>query len=394
MSLPARRNLIVHYHEIGLKGRNRSVFERALVTNLRRATSDLHDLHPKRLPGRILVPIPEGVDPAAVADRVGRVFGIANYALARGGIVDFDAICELAADAMRAAPFETFAVRARAAHSTFPMSAREINEKLGAWLLENVGGRVNLSNPDRTCRVEIVGDLVLIYADRSSGPGGLPVGVSGRVAVLLSAGIDSPVAAARLMRRGARCMFVHFHSQPFTDASSVRNALEIAGILTRYQYDSNLYLAPLAPAQQQIATECPEALRTVLYRRMMVRIASELAVRDGAAALVTGDSLGQVASQTLENLSVVEAASRLPVLRPLVGMDKIEIIAEAQRLGTFDVSSAPCQEACVLFEPKSPATRARLFDVERAERVLDVSALTTEAADAAEVRVIRFPPAS
>lgn len=393
MPSPERQFLIVHYHEIGLKGRNRSVFERALVSNLRRATSDVCDLHPKRLPGRVVVPIPEGVDGAAVADRAGRVFGIANYALARGGKIDFDAICELAGREMRAARYETFAVRARTAHSTFPMSAREINEKLGAWLLENVGGRVNLSNPDRTCRVEIVGDLVLVYADRPSGPGGLPVGVSGRVAVLLSAGIDSPVAAARLMRRGAKCTFVHFHSQPFTDASSVRNTLEVAEILTRYQYDSTLHLVSLAPAQQLIATECPEALRTVLYRRMMVRIASELAARDKAVALVTGDSLGQVASQTLENLSVVEAASSLPILRPLVGMDKIEIIAEAQKLGTFEVSSAPCQEACVLFEPKSPATKARLLDAERAERALDMELLVSQAVASAEVRVLRFPGA-
>lgn len=389
--MTVRDYCIVHYHEVGLKGRNRSLFERALAQNIARATADLAEVKPRRLPGRILVPVPEGTTGAAIAARLRDVYGIANYAVARGGKLDLDAIIDVAGDVMRAHPYETFAVRARIAHSGFPMSAREINEKLGAWILEHVGGRVNLSQPDRTCRVEIVGDLALIYADRVPGPGGLPVGVSGRVAVLLSAGIDSPVAAARMMRRGARASFIHFHSQPFTDASSVRNTQEIAQILTKFQFESNVWLVPLAPSQQQIVTACPEELRTVLYRRMMMRIAGEIAHRDGAKALVTGDSLGQVASQTLENIAVVGAVSSLPVLRPLIGMDKIEIIAESEALGTFEASSAPCQEACVLFEPKSPVTKARARDVERAEAKLDVAAMVDEAVHAAEVRVLRSP---
>lgn len=383
--------LIVHYHEVGLKGGNRASFERALIRNIERSTSDLGQLTGRRLPGRILIPVPDGVDGALVAARVAEVYGVANFAQARGGRLDFDGICALASDVMRETPYETFAVRARVAHSNFSMSGREINEKLGAHLLEHNGARVNLSAPDRTCHVEVVGDLVLVYADKRQGSGGLPVGTSGRVAVLLSAGIDSPVAAARMMRRGARATFIHFHSQPFTDGSSVRNTLEIAQILTRRQYETTLYLVPLAPSQEQIVTACPEALRTILYRRMMMRIASRLARADGAQALVTGDSLGQVASQTLENLTVVEAASDLPVLRPLIGHDKLEIIAESQALGTFEVSSAPCQEACVLFEPKKPVTKARLIDVERAERTLDLPAMSDAAAQSAEVRVLRSP---
>lgn len=389
--MAARPTLVVHYHEIGLKGRNRSSFERALIDNIVRACTDLGALKPRRLPGRILVPVPEGADADAIAARTARVFGVANLSVARGGVMTFDEISELASDMMRAASYETFAVRARVAHSEFPMSVREINEKLGSILLEHNGGRVNLDEPDITCHVEIVGDLALVYTARIPGPGGLPVGVSGRVAVLLSAGIDSPVAAARMMRRGARASFVHFHSQPFTDASSVRNADEIARILTRYQYASTLFLAPLAPAQQRIVTECPEGLRTILYRRMMMRIAAELARRDGAHALVTGDSLGQVASQTLENLAAVEEASPIPVLRPLIGHDKIEIIAQAQELGTFEISSAPCQEACVLFEPKQPATKARLRDLQNAEMTLDLPAMIDEAVANTEARELHFP---
>jgi thiamine biosynthesis protein ThiI len=387
----AQPYLIVHYHEVGLKGGNRSLFERALADNIVRATGDLATLKPKRMPGRIVVSVPEDADLDAIATRVETVYGIANVAPALGGTLDFDEICDVAVEIMRRRPYETFAVRGRVAHSTFAMSGREINEKLGAVLLERLGGRVNLSAPDRTCRVEVVRDLVLVYADRREGAGGLPVGTSGRVAVLLSAGIDSPVAAARMMRRGARATLIHFHSQPFTDGSSVRNAAEIADILVQRQYRATMHLVPLAPSQQQIVTACPEELRTILYRRMMMRIASAIARAGGAQALVTGDSLGQVASQTIENLAVVEAAADLPVLRPLIGLDKIEIIAEAQRLGTFESSSAPCQEACVLFEPRRPATKARLIDVERAERALDLQAMVAAAVEQTEVRTLRFP---
>ncbi len=389
--MTVRDSFIVHYHEVGLKGGNRSLFERALMRNIVRSVADLGELTPKRLPGRIVIPVPEGAEAALMSERIGEVFGIANYARARGGRLDFDAICTVALEVMKAQPYETFAVRARVAHSDFPMSGREINEQLGAWLLEHAGGRVNLSAPDRTCHVEIVGGLVLVYADKLQGPGGLPVGTSGRVAVLLSAGIDSPVAAARMMRRGARLTLIHFHSQPFTDGSSVRNVTEIAQMLTRRQYESKLFLVPLAPSQQQIVTACPEELRTLLYRRMMMRIAERIARSERAQALVTGDSLGQVASQTIENLTVVEGATSLPVLRPLIGQDKIEIIAEAKALGTFEASSAPCQEACVLFEPRKPATKARVTDAERAERGLDLDAMVEEAVLGAEIRSLTFP---
>jgi tRNA uracil 4-sulfurtransferase len=193
------------------------------------------------------------------------------------------------------------------------------------------------------------------------------------------------------MRRGPRVVFVHFHSQPFTDASSERQSAEIVEILTRYQYTSSLYVVPLAPSQQLIAASAPESLRTLLYRRMMMRIATDIGHRESAGALVTGDSLGQVASQTLENLGVVEDAAGLPVLRPLVGRDKEEIVAEATMLGTFTVSSAPCQEACVLFEPKRPATKATIPQVRAAEEGLDLDALVAEAVKASDVRTFRFP---
>lgn len=385
--MSVRDLVIVHYHEIGLKGRNRSFFEQALVKHIRKATG----LEVRRLPGRLLIEVPQGSASEGLAARLRKTFGIANFAFARGGKLDLERINALAIEMVGDRDFSTFEVRARKAHSGFPLAARELNEKVGAFLLERTGKRVNLSHPDLTCAIEIVGDLVLVSVDREQGPGGLPVGVSGRVVALLSGGIDSPVAAVRMMKRGSRVTFVHFHSQPYTDGSSVRHAEELAGLLTEFQLDSSLWLVPLAPAQERIAAECPQEFRTILYRRMMMRIAGAIAERDGAKALVTGDSLGQVASQTIENLAAVEDAARIPVLRPLIGWDKIEIIAESQRFGLFEVSSAPCQEACVLFEPKQPATKASIPAVRAAEEPLDLESLTAAAVDAAEVRRFAFP---
>jgi len=390
--MPVRPFAMVHYHEIGLKGRNRSSFENRLMRNLSSALAGTGTGRPRKLPGRIIVPFEADADRTEIRDRLTRVFGVANVGLGVVGTLDLDALSGVAWDEVRDREYATFAVRARKAHSEFPFTAREINEKVGAFLLERSGKRVNLSKPDLTCHIEIVGDLVIVYAERLRGAGGLPVGSSGKVVVLISSGIDSPVAAARMMRRGSRVVFVHFHSQPFTDGSSARQAAEIVELLTRYQYASTLYTVPLAPSQQLIAATAPESLRTLLYRRMMMRIASAIARNESAGALVTGDSLGQVASQTLENLAVVEDASELPVLRPLVGRDKEEIVDEARALGTFEVSSAPCQEACVLFEPKRPATKATIDQTVAGERGLDIERLIADAVDQAEVRRFAFPP--
>jgi thiamine biosynthesis protein ThiI len=389
--MPVRPHAVVHYHEIGLKGRNRSTFENILVRNLTKALNGTGAARPRKLPGRVLVALDPDAGIDLAAERLTHVFGVANVGIGVGGKLDPDALSEIAWDVVKDREFATFAVRARKAHSVFPLSAREINEKVGAYLLERSGRRVNLSEPELTCHIEIVGDLVILYADRLRGSGGLPVGCSGTVVALVSSGIDSPVAAARMMRRGSRVVFVHFHSQPYTDGSSVRQTSELVEMLTRYQYSSTLYSVPLAPSQQLIAATAPESLRTLLYRRMMMRIASEIARRESAGALVTGDSLGQVASQTLENLAVVEDASDRPVLRPLVGRDKEEIVAESIALGTFDVSSAPCQEACVLFEPKRPATKASVEQARVAEAGLDIGSLVAQAVEGSETLGFRFP---
>jgi thiamine biosynthesis protein ThiI len=244
---------------------------------------------------------------------------------------------------------------------------------------------VDLTRPDVKVHVEVVGPRSFVYADRFEGPGGLPTGVSGKVVSLLSGGIDSPVATHRIMRRGAKAILCHFHSAPFTDRSSVRKATELTRMLADWQGDSILYLVPLGEAQQEIVLAAPPELRVVLYRRLMARIGVDIARREGAKALVVGDSLGQVASQTLDNIACVDDASEIPILRPLVGEDKQTIVTEAQRIGTYETSILPFEDCCSLFVPRSPATKASIEDCRLAEAQLDVPALVASCIEQAEI---------
>jgi len=256
---------------------------------------------------------------------------------------------------------------------------------LGAAVQHATGAGVNLDAPDVKVHVEIVGKRALMYADRFEGPGGLPVGVSGKVVSLLSGGIDSPVATYRICKRGAKAVLCHFHSAPFTDTSSERKAAELARLIATWQGPTTLYLVPLGDAQQQIVVNAPPDLRVVLYRRLMVRIAARVARSESAKALVTGDSLGQVASQTLANIACVDDVATLPVLRPLIGDDKQEIVRLAQRIGTYETSILPFEDCCSLFVPRSPATAASIASCQKAETNLDVDALVSSCLDGAVV---------
>jgi len=250
---------------------------------------------------------------------------------------------------------------------------------------------VDLKNAELTIGIEILSRDAFFSLDKIPGPGGLPVGTSGRVISLISGGIDSPVAAYRMMQRGCRLIFVHFHSSPYLDKTSQEKVKELVKILTRHQFFSRLYLVPFGEIQRQIVTAVMRPLRVVLYRRMMVRIAEAVAAKETAAALVTGESLAQVASQTLQNLTVIEKAATLPILRPLVGMDKQEIIDQARRMGTFEISTLPDQDCCQLFVPQHPDTKASLIEVEKAESRLDLPALIQLGAENAEMKEIKFP---
>ena len=297
--------------------------------------------------------------------------------------VEFHVLLALAAEA----PFESFRVRARRGNSSFPESSQRVNEIVGQAIKEASGARVDLSHGEWTCHIELCQNRAFLYPARIPGPGGLPAGTSGRVVSLLSGGIDSPVASWELAKRGASVTAVHFHGQPYSDPSSARQAARLAEHLAPWLRGIDLWLVPFGDVQAEIVTTAPAGLRTILYRRFMMRIAEALALSAGAEALVTGESLGQVASQTLPNLRAIDAVvTGVPVLRPLIGRDKIEIEALARRIGTYDISIDPHQDCCVLFAPRHAATRARPAELETAEATLDTDALVAKALANAEVR--------
>jgi thiamine biosynthesis protein ThiI len=382
--VPSERGVVVHYHEIGLKGRNRGFFERRLVRNLESALESSEYDGIDVLNGRFVVKT-AGEPSGDVLSAVATTFGVASYAPSAVVEADMAAITNAAFAALESRSFGSFAVAARRATKELPFSSRDINVHVGAAVQAATGAAVNLGDPDVTVHCEVVGRRALVYTERFAGPGGLPVGVSGKVAVLLSGGIDSPVAALRMLKRGARAVLVHFHSEPFTDRSSTRKARELAEVVAKWQGPTTLYLVPLGEAQQRVVAVAPPELRVVLYRRLMVRVAGDLAAREGAKTLVSGDSLGQVASQTLENLICVDDASPMPVMRPLIGWDKQEIITEAQRFGTYDTSILPFEDCCSLFVPRSPATRATVDSCRTAEEPLDVDALVSSCIERTEV---------
>lgn len=381
------RGVVVHYHEIGLKGRNRGFFERRLVKNLESAIAHVPHGGVEVLSGRLVVHT-QGQPGSALLECIGCVFGVASYSPALITESSIPAMESATIELLCDRHFDTFAIAARRATKELPFNSQQINVELGAAVQATMNKGVDLSAPDVKVHVEVVGPRAFVYADRYEGPGGLPVGVSGKVVSLLSGGIDSPVATHRIMRRGAKAILCHFHSAPFTDRSSARKASELTRLLAGWQGDSILYLVPLGSAQQEIVLASPPDLRVVLYRRLMVRIGGDIARREGAKALVVGDSLGQVASQTLENIVCVDDASDLPVLRPLVGEDKQTIVSEAKRLGTYETSILPFEDCCSLFVPRSPATRASVEECRDAESRLDVPALVTSCVDQAEVERI------
>lgn len=385
------RGVVVHYHEIGLKGRNRGFFERRLVRNLEEALDGCEFGGIDVLSGRFIVRTASDPGPGLLS-RIAQTFGVAALAPCVITAAGIDEMTDAALSLLATRDFRSFAIAARRATKELPLTSRQINVELGAAVKDATGAVVHLDAPDVTVHVEVVGARALVYVDRLQGSGGLPVGVSGKVVSLLSGGIDSPVATYRMLKRGARAVLCHFHSAPFTDRSSSRKAAELARAVARWQGDTTLHLVPLGEAQQQVVRTAPPDLRVVLYRRLMVRIAAAIGQREGAKALVVGDSLGQVASQTLENMICVDDAAPMPVLRPLIGLDKQEIVTEAQRIGTYETSILPFEDCCSLFVPRSPATRAGIHACRAAESELDMTALVDGCLRGAEQEHVRREP--
>ncbi|MGH7917492.1 MAG: tRNA uracil 4-sulfurtransferase ThiI, partial [Candidatus Binataceae bacterium] len=328
------RYLIGRYHEIILKGRNRWRFVDQLKGNLRAVFADFR-LGVVRGEGpRLMVGVPDEITDAIVAERAALLFGLQNFSISRPVGLEIENVKrEALMIAQRNTDARSFRIATRRADKRYPLNSMTIDRIAGAAVHEATGLAVDLNHPDLTISIEILPDSAYVSDGKHAGAGGLPVGITGRGMVLLSGGIDSPVAAYRMMRRGLRADFVHFHSYPLVSSASREKAGELAAALTRYQARSTLTLVPFAEIQREIVARTQRPLRVVLYRRFMLRIATVLARQSGAQALVTGESLGQVASQTLENMTVIEQAAELPVIRPLVGMDKNEIIEQARRLG-------------------------------------------------------------
>src|SRR5919106_4345235 len=368
-------SVLIRYHEIALKKGNRQYFTELLKRNLLAAVKDLGAKEIRSLPARLLLTFKNDIDPSIAAQRIGTVFGVANFSIVERTARDIDALRSRILESINGTHFQSFCIETQRGDKSFPLTSPEINRQLGAAVKEKSGARVDLTHPELTVSVEILPRDAFFGFSKIPGAGGLPVGASGRLVSLISGGIDSPVAAYRMMQRGCRLIFVHFHSAPYLDKTSQEKVRQLVTYLTRHQFASRLYLVPFGEIQRQIVATVNRSLRVILYRRMMIRIAEGIARREKAKALVTGESLGQVASQTLENLSAVEAAATVPILRPLVGMDKQEIIDQARRIGTFDISSISDQDCCQLFVPKHPATKARFAEVEQDEAKFDVNEL-------------------
>ncbi len=379
------RDVLVRFHEIGLKGKNQPMFVRRLVENLERATTGLgvERVWATRMLVRMRL-APEA-DWESVRARTATVFGAVKFSLAARTEPEYAHISALLGETAGARSFDTFRISANRTDKTFPLTSHDLNVRLGDEIREATGARVDLAHPEADFRVVVGRDDAFVYADDYRGAGGLPVGTGGKVAVMMSGGIDSPVAAWRMMRRGCKAVLVHFHAFPLVEGRSRDKAKELAESLNAWQYDTRLHLVPFADVQRRVILEVPGPLRVIAYRRFMVRIAEAIAAREGAQALVTGESLGQVGSQTLRNIATVDEAASMPILRPLVGLDKSEIIDQAQAIGTYETSILPDEDCCTLFVPRSPATAVRPEQIAEHEARLDVPALVSEAAAVAKV---------
>jgi thiamine biosynthesis protein ThiI len=375
--------VMLKFGELALKGRNRPRFVGALERNLRRLTADLGPLEVRHRGGVFIVT--GDVPQEALVERCLRLPGVSVVQPALRCERDATAAADAAVELLRERPGRTFAVRASRRDKTFPLRSIELARLLGDAVRVRLGLTVDLGEPDLELFVEVDNKELLVSVARLRGAGGLPVGTSGRALVLLSGGIDSPVAAYRMMKRGLRCDFIHFSGRPFTSPESIYKAYALAGRLDGFQGDSRLYVVTFGPAQRRLSTAGAGRLQVLSQRRLMVRVASALGERLGADALVTGDSLGQVASQTLPNLAVVEEAAGLPLLRPLIDRDKAEIVEVARELGTYDISILPDEDCCQLFSSKLAATRGHSDDLRRIERTADVEELVEQLAESAEL---------
>lgn len=370
----SERVCLVHYHEIGLKGKNRATFENRLLGNLNHALRGLGLKKVRRISGHLLVESEDGNATPQMARAIAQVPGVARVSLAYRCSQDEEEYCNAAVHALAEvdAPWETFKVHARRSATNYERHSLDMNRLVGSVLCEAFPAKVvKMQKPDVTVVVHAVQGDVYVYTDTGPGVGGLPVGTAGKVVPLFSSGFDSPVATWMVGRRGAICVPVHFSGRPMTsDASEwlcqdLVEALAPAGIIGR------MYVVPFGERQREISLKVPQSLRVIMYRRVMFAVGEQIARIEGAKALVTGESLGQVASQTLDNIAAADEMCSMPVLRPLIGSDKQEIMRRAEQIGTHEISSQDAPDCCTLFMPRRPETHARMREVHEAWDMID-----------------------
>jgi len=381
-------HVLCHYGEIALKGGNRNFFERQLIENIKKqleAFCPESVEYVKRMSGGILIKLTKkGVaNEVATRDALMHTFGIANFSFAVSVKQDIETLKEVCWDIINhtsLVDFKTFRVTTQRSNKNFPLTSEEINREVGGYIYDKLENKksVSMKNPDLECKIFIINEFALVSMEKIQGFGGMPVGTGNKAMAMLSGGFDSPVAAWQILKRGVQLRYAHFHSAPYTSKASIEKVVALSQELKKFGSATKLYLIPFASVQQEIMMHTPERFRVILYRRMMMRIAEALAKKEKCLALITGDSIGQVASQTLENILAVSEAATLPIFRPLIGMDKEEIMQKAKVIGTYDISIQPHDDCCTRLMPKKPETRAKLWEVLEAEKALDIPRLISE----------------
>jgi len=377
--------LLIRYGEISLKGKNRHQFENRLMRNVK---GFIDDLAPRRIElayGRMYIPILD--DAEAVIERVRKVFGIVSVSVASVAELDLDAICYAALKQLKnITGGGSFKVETQRPNKNFPLKSPQVSREAGGYLLEKTENwSVDVHNPDVVVNIEVRSEGAYVYTEKIPCLGGLPVGTTGRGLLLLSGGIDSPVAGWMGMKRGLEIVGLHFHSFPFTSERSKEKVIDLARKISTYGGPVKLYINHFTEIQKAIRKHCPEQFYVTIMRRMMFRIADSICRQAQAKAILTGESLGQVASQTLESMAVINEVTKIPVLRPLITFDKLEIIEYAKKIDTYELSILPYEDCCTLFVPKHPAIRPKLGPVQAAEQALDIEKLIAESLEKTEV---------
>lgn len=385
--------IIISYGEIALKGQNKRFFENKLINNIRHAVSDLGEIEPYREHSRIYIDI-EDYNENEIINRVKKVFGVVSIRVAKRFSIDMDQIGKVVLEEVKSRMAEkdvkTFKIQTKRVDKKYPKKSMEISRELGALVLLNIDGlTVDVHNPDIIINVEIR-NKAFVHSKRIDGYGGLPVGTNGKALLLLSGGIDSPVAGWLVGKRGVAITAIHFHSHPFTSERAKEKVIDLARNLSIYCGKFEMYSVNILPIQKEINEKCPESEMTILSRRFMMKIAERIALDKGIDALITGESIGQVASQTIHSLKVTNAAVDIPVFRPLIAMDKVDIINLAKEIDTYETSILPYEDCCTVFSPKNPVTQPKLENILKSENLLDVDGLITEVIEDMELITIEL----